>query len=89
MSQVDTQPDRAELYFVLALVAFIPLAVLLPWAALVVPGFAYATPLRRHKRLMIALWVVGGLISAFLLLFLLGPLIATSTIHDGVVHQVK
>jgi hypothetical protein len=89
MTQVETQTDRAAVYFVVALLAFVPVALLLPWVSLAVPGFAYATPIRRHTRMMITLWIVGGLISAFVILFVLGPLIATSTIHDGGVHKVN
>jgi cytochrome bd-type quinol oxidase subunit 2 len=89
MSQLEAQADHAEVYFVVGLVAFIPITLLLPWVALAVPGFAYATPVRRHRRMLIALWVVGGVISALLVIFLLGSLLGTSSIHDGPSHRVN
>jgi hypothetical protein len=88
MSQTQTRSDHADLYFVLALIAFIPLGIFVPWAALVVAGYAYATPIRRHRRMLIAIWVIGALITAYFLLIAVGLLFPSSTLQVGPVHHV-
>jgi hypothetical protein len=88
MTQLQTQSDHAGLYFLLALVAFVPIGIFVPWAAVVVAGYAYATPIRRHRRLLIATWVIAGLITAYFLVILVGLLFPTTTLHVGPVHHV-
>jgi hypothetical protein len=89
MTQVETRSDRAAIYFTFALVAFVPVAIYAPWAALIVTGYAYATPIRRHRRLLVAVWVIGGLITAYFLFIVIGLLFPSTSLHVGPVHQVN
>jgi hypothetical protein len=86
----DAEPysDRAGSCFAAAVLALAVLAFVAPWAALVVAGYAYATPIRRHGRLLLAVWIIGGAITAYFIFLAVGVLLPSTVIDVGPVHRV-
>jgi hypothetical protein len=87
--QMETPFSRAGIYFAFALVAFVLLAMYASWAALIVVGYAYVTPIRHNRRMLIAVWVIGSVITAWFLIMAIGLIFPITTLDVGPVHQVN
>jgi uncharacterized membrane protein YjgN (DUF898 family) len=85
----STQSGGAGIYFVFALITFVVLAIYAPWAALVVVGYAYASPIRNNRRFLIFVWVIGIVLTLWFLIVAIGLLFPSSTLDVGPVHQVN
>ncbi|MES2172069.1 MAG: hypothetical protein V4479_15325 [Actinomycetota bacterium] len=73
--------------FLACLGILIAVGLLFPYVALIVPGYALATPLRRNRSRMALLWGIAGTITAAVIIFWLSRLFAVEVSHEGPAHR--